>query len=138
MLALAALAFVALWCVIPLVLSRISGWAALANAYPAKPTMGASSRWAWQSVRMNGTVRYNGAVTVIADTRMAHFSVFTLLRLGHQPLSVPWEDIRAEQRDMLLARQVALTFARAPEVTMLIRPSLMQRLADASAGRLTL
>jgi hypothetical protein len=135
-LVIAIFAFTFFWCVISFVLSRMSGWATLAAAYAAVPAVTPNRRMSWQSALMNGNAKYSGAMTVVADAQMLHFAVFPLLRIGHDPFSVPWGDVRAERRQLLLVERVALTFAQAPGVTMLISRSLMERLAQASGGQL--
>jgi hypothetical protein len=135
-LVLAVFGFTFFWCLISFVLSRISGWAVLAAAYPAAPPLTPNTRMAWRSALMNGNAKYNGALTIVADARALHFALFPLMRIGHDPFSVPWGDIRAEMRQLLLTERAALTFARAPAVTMLISRTLLDRLAQASAGQL--
>jgi len=135
-LTLALISFTVFWCLVPLAIARMSGWAALAAAYPAGQVMTPNMRWSWQSAVMNLNTSYNAGLTLVADLQAVHVSVFLLMRPGHKPFSVPWEDIRATPRHLLLMERVALTFAKAPNVTMLISPKLAERLAQASMGRL--
>jgi hypothetical protein len=134
-LALALFGFAIFWCLVTFLLSRMSGWATIAAAYPAGEVLSPSSRWAWQSAFMNLNTKYNASLTVVADPQAVHFSVFAPFAVGHRPFSVPWPDIHAEMRQLLLMQRVALTFTRAPGVTMLIPPKLAERLAAASLGR---
>ncbi len=134
-LALGLCGFIGFWCLIAFVLSRLSGWSSLANAYPAGEILSPSLRWSWQSAHMNLNTNYNAALTVVADPQAVHFSMFRLLRIGHEPFSVPWQDLRAEIRRLFLVQRIALRFAQAPDVTMLISPALAERLAQASGGR---
>ena len=92
-------------------------------------------RYRWQSALMNANTKYNAALTIAADGRAAHFSTFALFTPGHAPFSVPWEDIHAQPRELLFMHRVALSFAKAPEVTMLIPVRLAERLTEASMGR---
>jgi hypothetical protein len=137
-LVLAIFGFTFFWCLISFVLSRVSGWATLAAAYPAAPVSTPSTRFAWQSAFMNGNAKYSGAMTVVADAQRGHFAMFPLLRIGHEAFSVPWDDIRVERRQLLLTERAALTFARAPGVTMLVSRSLVERLGHASGGHVRL
>lgn len=125
------------WCLISFVMSRISGWATLAAAYPAAEVLTPHARYTWQSAFMNGTTRYSAALAVVADAQAVHFSMFPLLKIGHAPFSVPWQDIRAERVQRAFTQDVALTFARASGVSIRITPKLGDRLAAASAGRIT-
>jgi len=134
-LALALFGFTLFWCFISFLLSRLSGWSTLADAYPAGEVMTPNVRYRWQSALMNANTKYNGALTIVADGRAVHFSMLPLFKVGHAPLSVPWEDIHAAPRELLFMHRIALTFARAPHVTMLIPVPLAERLTAASMGR---
>lgn len=135
-LALALFGFTFFWCFVTFVLSRMSGWATLATAYPAGEVMTPNVRWRWQSALMNANTKYNGALTIVADAQAVHCSVFLPLRTGHDPFSAPWQDIRTEIRHVMFSERIALSFARAPNVTMLVSRKLAERLATASLGRL--
>lgn len=128
--------FALFWSGIAFILSRISGWATVANAYPAGDVLTPSVRYNWQSAWMNGTTKYGAALTVAADSQAVHWSIFPLLSVGHRPFSIPWQDIGAEMRQLAFVQRVSLRFARVPGVTMLITPRLAARLAAASQGRL--
>ncbi len=133
--ALALFGFTFFWCFVIFLMSRLSGWAALAAAYPATDVLSPGVRYRWQSAFMNANTKYNASITVAADTQGVHFSTFPLFSIGHAPFSVPWTDVRAETRQLMFATRVKLTFARAPQVTMLIPPRLAERLEAASMGR---
>lgn len=137
-LALSLFGFTFFWCLIAFVLSRMSGWATLAAAYPAGEVLSPNTRWRWQSALMNANTKYNASLTVVADPQAVHVSVMALLNVGHRPFTVPWQDIHAEMRQLFLIQRVALTFIKAPTVTMLIPPKLAERLATASGGRFTM
>ncbi len=137
-LVLSLFGFTLFWCLIVFVLSRMSGWATLAAAYPAGEVLSPNTRWRWQSALMNANTKYNASLTVIADPQAVHLSVLAPLSVGHRPFTVPWQDIHAEMRQLFLIQRVALTFINAPTVTMLIPPKLAERLATASGGRFTM
>jgi hypothetical protein len=137
-LALSLFGFTFFWSLIAFVLSRMSGWATLAAAYPAGEVLSPNTRWRWQSALMNANTKYNASLTVVADPQAVHVSVMALLSVGHRPFTVPWQDIHAEMRQLFLMQRVALMFIKAPTVTMLIPPKLAERLATASGGRFTM
>jgi hypothetical protein len=133
--ALALFGFTFFWCFVAFLMSRLSGWARLASAYPAAEVLTPNVRHAWQSALMNANTKYNASLVVVADPQAVHFSTLAIFRAGHSPFSVPWPALRAETRQLLFVQRVALTFAKVPDVTMLIAPRLAQRLAAASGGR---
>jgi len=89
-LAFAAL-FVAIWCGVCLLLSRVSGWDRLSQIYPgAAPPAG--KRFAPMGVLM-GLARYKGCVVCITGPEGLHLSVLRIFQLGHPPLLIPWSAI---------------------------------------------
>jgi hypothetical protein len=133
--ALALFGFTFFWCFVVFLISRLSGWAVLAAAYPATEVLSPSVRYRWQSAFMNANTKYNASIIVAADTQGVHFATFPIFGVGHAPFSVPWTDVRAEARQLMFVTRVKLTFARAPQVTMLVLPRLAERLEAASMGR---
>lgn len=85
-------AFVALWCGILLLLSRIGGWHRLAADFTAKvPPRG--TRFGMQSARV-GWVNYNSCRTIYSSPEGLHISVWSVCRPGHPALFLPWDVIR--------------------------------------------
>jgi hypothetical protein len=84
------IAFVAMWCGICWLLSRLGGWNRLAARFAAQaPPRG--KRFSMQSARI-GWVNYNGCLTIHASPDGLHVAIWPLWRLGHPPLFVPWEE----------------------------------------------
>lgn len=83
--------FVGMWCVISLMLARLGGWHALAQAHRAasKPV---GKRFGMESGSI-GLVSYNGCLTVCVTGEGVYMSVWPMFRLGHPPLFFPWSEI---------------------------------------------
>ncbi len=89
-LAFAAL-FVALWCGVCLLLSRVSGWHRLAQLYPGTATPGGQP-FGPMGVLM-GLARYKGCVVCHTGPEGLHLGVLRIFQLGHPPLLIPWSAI---------------------------------------------
>jgi hypothetical protein len=72
-------------------LARMSGWRALAEAYPLRGALPAARR-SFVGGRV-GSVSYHGCLHVAADTAGLYVSVMALFSAGHEPLFIPWTDI---------------------------------------------
>jgi len=98
--------FVAMWCGIGVLLSRLGGWSRLASRFAAQ-TSPEGTRFSMQSARI-GWVNYNGCLTVHASPDGLHLAIWPLWRLGHPPLFLPWEEFRkARPRRFLWWKYVA-------------------------------
>ncbi|NQT12401.1 MAG: hypothetical protein HQ582_06625 [Planctomycetes bacterium] len=92
-----ALLVFATWVVLVI---RLSGWSALARRYRCDQQP-EGKLYHSQTVRMTH-VRSNwwpfsvyvSSVNICIAAKGVHFSLSTLLRLGHPPLLIPWSDLR--------------------------------------------
>lgn len=81
--------FVTIWLGVSILISYISGWAALAENYRTTvPYRG--DRWSWQSAEMRWMAGYNNCLTAGADRTGLYLSISLFLcRVAHPPLFVP-------------------------------------------------
>lgn len=100
------LIFAGLWCLIPLLLSRLGGWSRLAERFPA-PAEPAGKRFGWQSGRL-GLVNYNNCLTIYISKAGLYLSTSPLLRVGYRPMLIPSREIHdVEKRRVLWAEYVS-------------------------------
>lgn len=98
---------------ISVLISRISGWSALAELYFFDgPFEG--KRWRFVSARMRWMMGYNKALTVGGNSNGLYLAMFILLRPGHRPLFIPWHDISTKTVHGVLMKYMELRFARVP------------------------
>ena len=117
------------------VLSAMGGWRRLAKTYPDDvPAEGVLFRL--QSAQF-GSVLYRGCVNVTVDPIRLRLSMMALCRLGHPPISIPWSDIRVEFGRAWFMDIGTLRFAKEPGITVRLRRRLVDRMAEASRGRLS-
>jgi len=93
--------FVTLWCVVCFTLSRISGWALLANRFRADSRR-PERTWTWQSARMRWGCNYNRCLNFGADPSGLYLSIMFLFRIGSPSLLVPWPEITVWKRRSFL------------------------------------
>ena len=124
--------FVTLWCVVCFTLSRISGWALLANRFRADSRR-PERTWAWQSARMRWGCNYNRCLNFGADPSGLYLSIMFLFRIGLPSLLIPWPEITVwKRRSFLFFRFVELRLGREEQVPLLIRERLAEFLRTAA------
>jgi hypothetical protein len=103
------------WLVISLVISRIGGWAALADVYRLEDSF-EGERMRFRSGQMRYAMSYNNCLTIGADRRGLYLSVFFFFRLGHPPLFIPWSEITVTEKQRYFMNATEFTFSRVPGV----------------------
>jgi hypothetical protein len=132
------LMFVAVaWLPATWLMGRLSVWGTLARRYPAAP--GRGGRRIRCGFLVVGRTRHRIA-NLTADPTYLHVSTPFLFRPGYPTFSVPWSDITATREDwtwsLPATPAVRLTFARAPQVRVLIRAATADEMIAAIAGNL--
>ena len=96
--------FVAFWCGIMWFVSRLSGWAMLAEKYPGGGEDELIKWEPWQSGTFRASCGYNGCLWVGASQKGLQLRTgpWLLFRAGHAPVRIPWEAIESlTERKML-------------------------------------
>jgi hypothetical protein len=121
------------WLVMCTLIARVSGWRALADAYPLQsdPT---GPKLRFQSASLRWSSNYTGIVHMGVNAQGLYLSVFFVFRSGHAPMFIPWSDIRTESRAGLFP-SLTLRFARKPGIPFVIGKALGERLAAMSGGQ---
>jgi hypothetical protein len=125
--------FICLWCGIVLLISRLSGWATLANRFRLSLPF-AASKWRWQSARMRFTANYSGCLTVGSDPTGLYLDIFALWKIGHPPLFLPWSEVSVRRRGkILIFGYVELTLGREEQIPFRISAGLADRIRSAAS-----
>lgn len=132
------IAVLSVWWTAMFVLSRVSGWSALAEAYATDEDFeGAKAQLQSLSfTRFGLPANYNNVVTIGADAAALRLSVFLLFRPFHAPLKIPFADLTARRKKVLVFESVELTAARAPNVKIVLAKDRADWIEAASAGAL--
>jgi hypothetical protein len=122
---------VVLFATIPFLISKVAGWASLAERYRCEEAF-AGPRWNFQCGQFRWLTAYNNCLTVGADQRGLFLWVFWPLRLGHPPLFIPWRDISVSRKKILWMNQVRFLFGREPAIPLTISDRLAEKLKSAA------
>lgn len=115
------------WLLLTSLIGWLSGWRALAQAYPARrPFNGEQQRFASAVMRYNS--RYSAVLTIGADFEGVYLAVFALFRAGHPPLFIPWSAIEVTRVQHWGVRGVRFDFRAAPGVPLVTRAALAKKL----------
>jgi hypothetical protein len=106
--------FLLLWSGVSLLLSMVSGWRTLAEAYRLDGDF-EGARWWFKSANLR-SVNYSNCLTLGANERGLYVGILFPFRLGHPPLFIPWSDVSAVEARGWLFRYVDLTFLHAPGI----------------------
>lgn len=124
--------FVCLWCGILFLISRLSGWAVLADRFCLNLPF-AGPKWRWQSARMRYATNYGSCLTVGSDPTGLYLDIFPLWRIGHSPLLVPWSEISVRRRGkVLFFCYVELALGRDAQIPFRISGALADRIQSAA------
>lgn len=103
------------WVVVSILISRISGWADLAERYSFDGSF-EGKRWRFVSARMRWKTGYNNVMTVGSNAKGLYLAMFLLFRPGHRPLFIPWHDITTRTVQGTLMTYTEIRFARVPSL----------------------
>ncbi len=115
-------------------IARISGWSRLAEQYRAtEPFQG--ERWRFQSVQMRYLSHYNNCVTFGADSQGLYIAMLFLVRPGHPPLLIPWQELEIRPKQRFGMSGYELSFPRVPGVTIWALRRLGEKIVHAARER---
>ena len=87
-------AFPLIWTGVVYLISRVSGWTALAARFAVAPDRRPrGDTFGWQSVQLRLFASYSNCVDVVVSERGLFLQPVWPFRFGHAPLLIPWNDI---------------------------------------------
>lgn len=122
---------VGIWCVACLAVSMMGGWSALARRFrkQSDPTGETRSAGPWiYSISMRPGGNYNGVIRLIAAQDALYASVLALLRPGHPPLRIPWNEITIGRSRRPWGKFVVLTLGSKEQIPMRISERMAREL----------
>ncbi len=121
--------------VIPFVIARVGGWAALAAEYRLVGQF-EGKRWRFQDVTLRGWFGYSGGVAVGVNAEGLYLN--TIFIVSHPPLFIPWVDLSVARREVKFLGfrigMVEFAAARVPNVRIALKESLLNTIAKAGVG----
>lgn len=107
------------------------GWRALAEAYPAGPPA-PGARFRLRSAQLRAGCNYNNCITFVASPAGLRLSLPFPFSVGHPPIFLPWNEIRAHRGRSWWVPVVVLTTAREPAIPIKLQSRLAARLLAAA------
>lgn len=90
--------FIALWCLITVIIAYLGGWQRLAKRYrTTRPPSVKAFRMT--SCTIGLFCSYKSCLNIYVSAEGLYLSVIFLFRLAHPPLFIPWDDIRVTGED---------------------------------------
>ncbi len=106
----------------------LSGWWLLARFYRTlKVRLDVS--WSFQSAKVSWC-DYNNCLTIGVDAEGILIVPFFLIRPGHAPLFLPWNELAVERKQWWRFSWLVLTVKRAPKVPIRLSESLAKKIAS--------
>jgi hypothetical protein len=122
--------FVAMWALTSVFVGVITGWHSLARRFLAQAEPYGEVKTAgpyFYTVYMRFWSHYSSIIRLRAAADALYLSVLFLFRLGHPPLSIPWQEIKFGRTRFLWRRYVVLTLGNEEQIAMRIS----ERMANA-------
>jgi hypothetical protein len=122
--------FVAQWPFTFFIISYVSGWHRLSNRFSTHLEPRGETRSAGlfpYSVQMRFT-NYNFIIRITAAEDALYLSMFFLLRIGHPPLRIPWNEIQFSTTKSFGMLLVVLTFGEQEKIPMRISERMARKL----------
>jgi len=109
------IAFIGLWSFALWILSHVGGWQALAKQYRTtrKPSGNCFNS---ESIRL-GLVNYNFIGQLCSTPEGLHLSVWSIFKIGHPPLLIPWSELHNPQPVQFLWQKTIRFDIGSPKIT---------------------
>ena len=125
------LVLIACWCIIPFLISLASGWYSLTRRFARQSEPYGETKTAgplFYTIYMRGWIHYNNAVRLTAASDALYASVLFLVRPGHPPLRIPWNEIQFNQARFFFRTYVVLTLGNEEKIPMRISTRMAAKL----------
>jgi hypothetical protein len=124
--------FVAMWASVLWLISLISGWAVLGKRFRHSRHF-YDEMWGFRSAKMRFNVHYGNCLSVGADKSGLYLSVFSIFRIGHPPLLIPWTQISVLRGESgLIFKKRELHLGRDESIPFRISKSLALKIQEAA------
>jgi hypothetical protein len=106
---LALVVFATFWCLLTVLISRLTGWAVLARRFrsQSEPYGDARTVGPWLlTIYMRYWTHYSSIVKITAANDALYLSINMIgFRAGHPPLSIPWSEIAFSSQTWIFFRR---------------------------------
>jgi hypothetical protein len=129
--------FGTLWCVVCYLISVLSGWHALVRRFCAHTEAYGDAKSAgpfFYGVQMRFSSNYSSVIRLTAASDALFISILFPFRVGHPPLSIPWNEITFSKTIVLWRRYLVLTLGREEQIPMRISERMARELGVLERG----
>ena len=126
-----ALVLIACWCTIPFLISLASGWFSLSRRFRRQSEPYGETKTAgplFYTIYMRGWIHYNGAIRLVAASDALYASALFLVRPGHPPLRIPWNEIQIGRTRFFFRTYIVLTLGNEEKIPMRISTRMAGKL----------
>jgi hypothetical protein len=126
--------FCALWTVVCIVISLLSGWQSLSRRYHTENNSSTTINWGSGSFRY--IVGYHNVLRMRSDADGLYLSVMKLFRLGHPPLLIPWSEIEVLQEGrFLFLRWRTFRLDRTKQIPLTLQGKVVDKILAANGAK---
>ena len=126
--------FVAMWFIVSITFSRVTGWSRLAEKYRATSKSESKLMRAvqvyWGSILLAGNI-----YTLGSSSKGMFLGVLFPFRLGHPPLLIPWHEIKAKRVNRLFMPRIQLSFGNGLSRPFEINENVAEKIKAGSNGQ---
>jgi hypothetical protein len=120
--------FIGMWILVLKKLSSMSGWATLAEHFHFQEKF-EGKYYRFQSARLK-KVNYSSTLEIGMNEMGLYMVPIILFRLFHQPLFIPWVEIKAEPFKAFLFKGYRLRFRSYPDITLEVSRKAFERMLE--------
>ena len=114
------------WFAIVGLLSWLGGWSRLARVYRDEMSeLTDGHTWRMQSVSLRGWCGYNNCVSIEATAKGLKISPWFIMRPGHPPLFLPFDEMTSQSRTMLGVGLEQVRMKQEPAISIDFRRTLV-------------
>ena len=119
------------WFAIIGLLSWLGGWSRLARVYRDEMSESTDGHtWRMQSVSLRGWCGYNNCITIEATAKGLKISPWFIMRPGHPPLFLPFDEMTSQSRTMLGVGLEQVRMKQEPAISIDFRRTLVDSVRE--------
>jgi hypothetical protein len=123
--------FLVFWCAICFLISFMTGWYPLALRFRKQSEPYGEMRSAgpfFYTVYMRFWSHHSSVIRLTAASDALYLSVLMMLRIGHPPLRIPWDEIRFGRTKFFMRTYIVLTLGKEEQIPMRISQRMARNL----------
>jgi hypothetical protein len=123
--------FLVFWCAISFLISFLTGWYSLSLRFRKQSEPYGEARTAgpfFYTVYMRFWSHYSSVIRITAASDALYLSVLMMLRLGHPPLRIPWDETSFSRAKFFMRTYIVLTLGKEEQIPVRISQRMARNL----------